>query len=65
MTYARLDDLSARTAALLQARGIRPGDRVALIMPNVPHFPVGEDRAGARPVSLSRARVDRVQDPRC
>lgn len=29
LTYARLDDLSARTAALLQARGVRPGDRVA------------------------------------
>ncbi|GAA5024274.1 long-chain fatty acid--CoA ligase [Kitasatospora paranensis] len=40
LTYARLDDLSARAAALLRDRGVRPGDRVAVIMPNVLHFPV-------------------------
>lgn len=56
LTYARLDDLSARTAALLQTRGVRPGDRVAVIMPNVPHFPVayyGILRAGAVVVPLN------------
>ncbi|MFF3062761.1 long-chain fatty acid--CoA ligase [Streptomyces sp. NPDC057909] len=56
LTYARLDDLSARTAALLQARGVRPGDRVAVIMPNVPHFPVayyGILRAGGIVVPMN------------
>ncbi|MEU8510360.1 long-chain fatty acid--CoA ligase [Kitasatospora sp. NPDC048722] len=56
LTYAQLDDLSARTAGLLQARGVRPGDRVALIMPNVPHFPVayyGVLRAGAVVVPMN------------
>ena len=40
MTYGQLDDLSARGAALLKANGIRPGDRVALVLPNVPHMAV-------------------------
>ncbi|WP_369251891.1 long-chain fatty acid--CoA ligase [Streptomyces sp. R41] len=40
LTYAQLNEASARVAALLSARGLRPGDRVALTMPNVPLFPV-------------------------
>ncbi len=40
MTYAQLNDLSARAAAMLKAQGIKPGDRVAMVMPNVPHMPV-------------------------
>ncbi|WP_392972309.1 long-chain fatty acid--CoA ligase [Streptomyces sp. LN245] len=40
LTYAELDDASARVAALLRDRGLLPGDRVALTMPNVPLFPV-------------------------
>ncbi|WP_405387977.1 long-chain fatty acid--CoA ligase [Streptomyces sp. NBC_01102] len=40
LTYAELDEASARVAALLRDRGVRPGDRVALTMPNVPLFPV-------------------------
>ncbi|SEM50882.1 long-chain-fatty-acid--CoA ligase [Streptacidiphilus jiangxiensis] len=54
--YAELDDLSARTAALLRSRGVRPGDRVALIMPNIVQFPVayyGILRAGAVVVPLN------------
>ncbi|NDZ81605.1 long-chain fatty acid--CoA ligase [Streptomyces sp. SID10853] len=50
MTYAELDDASARLAALLSAGGVRPGDRVALVIPNVVSFPVayyGILRAGA------------------
>ncbi|WVM90831.1 AMP-binding protein [Halopseudomonas pachastrellae] len=38
MTYAELDDLSNRCAALLQAQGIKPGDRVAVFMPNCPQL---------------------------
>lgn len=40
LTYGALDDLSARVASLLVSRGVRAGDRVALILPNVPHMPV-------------------------
>ncbi|MDR6979174.1 long-chain acyl-CoA synthetase [Streptomyces sp. 3330] len=39
-TYAELDERSARAAALLRAEGVRPGDRVALMLPNVPEFVV-------------------------
>ncbi|MER6106434.1 long-chain fatty acid--CoA ligase [Streptomyces sp. NPDC001832] len=56
LTYARLNDASARIAALLQARGIQPGDRVALAMPNVTYFPVayyGILRAGAVVVPMN------------
>ncbi|MCQ1999914.1 AMP-binding protein [Arthrobacter zhaoxinii] len=36
MSYAALDELSARAAGLLAARGIGSGDRVALLLPDVP-----------------------------
>jgi long-chain acyl-CoA synthetase len=38
VSYADLDEGSARVAGLLQERGIRPGDRVAVMLPNVPQF---------------------------
>ncbi|MFD4689291.1 long-chain fatty acid--CoA ligase [Streptomyces sp. NPDC058463] len=56
LTYAELDDASARVAALLRDRGLRPGDRVALTMPNVPLFPVlyyGILRAGGVVVPMN------------
>ena len=40
LSYAALDDLTARLATLLADRGVRAGDRVAMIMPNVAYFPV-------------------------
>ncbi|WP_406383827.1 long-chain-fatty-acid--CoA ligase [Streptomyces sp. NBC_01618] len=40
LTYAQLNDASARFAALLQTKGVRTGDRVALVLPNVACFPV-------------------------
>src|SRR5690349_17085270 len=36
MTYAELYDLVSRTAQALRALGVRPGDRVAGFMPNMP-----------------------------
>ena len=36
----RLDAASARFATVLADHGVRPGDRVAMIMPNVAYFPV-------------------------
>jgi len=40
ITYAELDRLSTQFAAWLQARGLRPGARVAIMMPNVLQYPV-------------------------
>ena len=40
LTWAQLRDLSLAAAGSLKAAGIEPGDRVALILPNVPAFPV-------------------------
>ncbi|MFF5264459.1 long-chain fatty acid--CoA ligase [Actinomadura viridis] len=36
--YRALEVMSARVGALLRRRGIRPGDRVAVMLPNVPEF---------------------------
>jgi long-chain acyl-CoA synthetase len=38
ITYQELDDRSARVAAMLGSLGVGPGDRVGLMMPNVPQF---------------------------
>ncbi len=38
ISYAELDRLSDRVAAHVAARGLQPGDRVALMMPNMPQF---------------------------
>src|SRR5690606_33251034 len=38
MTYAELDELSDRVAAYLAHRGLQRGDRVAVMLPNVPQF---------------------------
>ena len=38
VTYAALDAMSAKVAGILAQRGIEPGDRVALIMPNIPQM---------------------------
>jgi len=54
--YAALDDGSARFAALLKARGIEPGDRVGIMLPNVPYFAIayyGVLRAGGVVVPMN------------
>jgi long-chain acyl-CoA synthetase len=38
LTYGELDMLSGRLAAGLEAAGLRPGDPVALQLPNIPQF---------------------------
>src|SRR4051794_258878 len=38
LTYARLDEASARVAALLESKGFEAGDRVGIMLPNVPYF---------------------------
>jgi long-chain acyl-CoA synthetase len=56
LSYAMLDAASARAAGLLRARGVEPGDRVGLMLPNVPYFPVlyyGILKAGAIVVPMN------------
>ncbi len=40
ITYELLDAATARAAGLLAGGGIRRGDRVGVMLPNVPHFPI-------------------------
>ncbi len=40
LTYGQLDQAVARAAGLLRARGVEPGDRVGMQLPNVPYFPI-------------------------
>ena len=56
LSYADLDALSSRLAAGLEAAGIRPGDFVALQLPNIPQFLIayfGILKAGAVAVPLN------------
>src|SRR5688500_6311386 len=56
LTYTMLDCAAARIANLLDERGIEPGDRVGLMLPNVPYFPAiyyGILRAGAIVVPMN------------
>ena len=49
LTYAEVDDRSRDFAAWLSANGLRPGDRIALMMPNLLQYPIvmfGALRAG-------------------
>jgi long-chain acyl-CoA synthetase len=56
LSYAQVDAAANQVANLLVARGIRPGDKVALTCPNLPYFPVvyyGILKAGAVVVPLN------------
>jgi long-chain acyl-CoA synthetase len=56
LSYAALDAASARVAGALRAQGIEPGDRVGLMLPNVPPFAIayyGIVRAGAVVVPMN------------
>jgi long-chain acyl-CoA synthetase len=56
LNYALLDEGSARFAGLLKAKGVEQGDRVGLMLPNVPYFPLvyyGTLRAGAIVVPMN------------
>ncbi|MCK9923157.1 long-chain fatty acid--CoA ligase [Frankia sp. AgPm24] len=62
LTYAELDAAARQIAAALAARGIGPGDRVALTCPNLPAFPAvyfGVLKAGATVVPLSVLLTER------
>jgi long-chain acyl-CoA synthetase len=54
--YAALDGGSQRVAGMLKALGIEPGDRVGIMLPNTPHFPLayyGALRLGAVVVPMN------------
>src|ERR671915_2518894 len=56
LTYSVLEGSSARIAALIKAKGLEPGDRVGLMLPNVPYFPAiyyAILRAGATVVPMN------------
>jgi long-chain acyl-CoA synthetase len=56
MPVEGLDKMTRQVAALLASEGVGPGHRVAMVLPNVPHFPVtyyGALRTGATVVPLS------------
>jgi len=49
ITYGELDQAALRFASWLQHRGLKPGDRIALMLPNILQYPValfGALRAG-------------------
>ena len=56
ISYAELDALTARVAGRLRDRGVEAGDRIAIMLPNVPAFVVlyyGVLRAGATVVPMN------------
>ena len=56
LTYTMLDEGAARVAGLLKDRGVQPGDRVGVMLPNVPYFGIvyyGVLRAGAVVVPMN------------
>src|SRR4029077_14006982 len=56
VSYGLLDEGSARLAAVLADRGLQPGDRVGIMLPNVPYFAVcyyGVLRAGGVVVPMN------------
>ena len=56
LSFAQIDQLSKAFAAYLQSLGLKAGDRVAVMMPNVPQYPVvvaGILRAGCVVVNVN------------
>lgn len=61
-TYEQLNHDAVRCAAMLQSLGVCPGDRVGLLLPNLPEYPIalnGIWRAGGIAVALSPLMVGR------
>ena len=62
LSYTALDESAARVAGLLRAKGVQPGDRVGIMLPNVAHFAAcyyGALRAGATIVPMNPLLKDR------
>ncbi|MCK9509506.1 MAG: AMP-binding protein [Pigmentiphaga sp.] len=61
LSFQALDDKSTRFAAWLQGQGLKPGDRVALMMPNLLQYPValiGVLKAGMTVVNVNPLYTD-------
>ncbi len=59
-SYASLNRHSLRAAAMLQRLGVQPGDRVGVLLPNVPEYVIAANaiwRAGAVCVAISPLMV--------
>lgn len=62
VTYSQLEKSSTRLSAGLASLGVRPGDRVAIILPNCPQFIVAEIaawKAGAIACPINPTYTDR------
>jgi long-chain acyl-CoA synthetase len=72
-TFADIDRASRHMAAHLQGQGLRPGDRVAVMLPNVPQYPVAVAailRAGmvvvnVNPMYTPRELAHQLEDADC
>jgi long-chain acyl-CoA synthetase len=56
VSYSMLEEGTARLAAILEEKGVEPGDRVGVMLPNVPYFPIAYYavlRAGAVVVPMN------------
>jgi long-chain acyl-CoA synthetase len=56
VSYRQLSEAAARVAGLLRSSGVAPGDRVGLMLPNIPAFPIafyGALAAGAVVVPMN------------
>ncbi len=56
VTYEQLNEGSARVAGMLKAKGFEPGDRIGIMLPNVPYFAIayyGVLRAGMTVVPMN------------
>ena len=62
MRYGELDDLARAFAAYLQSLGLGRGERIALMMPNVPQYPVAV--VGALRAGLVVVNVNPLYTPR-
>jgi len=55
-TFSQVQEHANRVANFLASKGIKPGDRVAIFLPNVPHYPpvfFGALKAGAKVVTCN------------
>src|SRR3954470_10150188 len=62
ISYAELDELSRAFAAWLQGKGLKPGARIALMMPNVLQYPIAI--AGALRAGLIVVNINPLYTPR-
>ncbi len=62
ITYAEADQLSTQFAAYLHSRGLKPGDRIALMMPNLLQYPIAV--FGALKAGLIIVNINPLYTPR-